>query len=228
VTGGATSTSGPITEAGTTTTGPDEQVVVVPMRARHLPEVLAIEAQVYPRPWSSRLFEDELARRGRVYRVARCGAQVVGYAGLLMIADDGHIATVAVDPARQRRGVATRLLVDVVRGAIELGARQLTLEVRMSNTGAQELYRRFGFAPGGARKAYYADNGEDALVMWAHDVATPAYAERLAALAPPNPVAIEGDPGILGTDEDADASAAVDLRAHPAATHPPSEPNELP
>lgn len=158
------------------------EVTVSPMRRRHLPEVLAIEAQVYPKPWSAKLFEDELARSNRVYVVARVGATVVGYAGLLMIADDGHVATVAVDPAWQRHGIATRLLDALVRGAIGLGAGQLTLEVRMSNTGAQELYRRFGFAPAGARKAYYGDNGEDALVMWAHDVTGAAYAARVAAV----------------------------------------------
>lgn len=157
--------------------------VVVPMRRRHLREVLAIEAEVHPTPWSSRLFEDELERSGRVYRVARIGEQVVGYAGVLMIVDDGHVATVSVDPAWQRRGIATALMADVIGGALTLGANQLTLEVRMSNTGAQALYRRFGFAPAGARKAYYADNGEDALIMWAHDVATDAYVVRLAELA---------------------------------------------
>lgn len=157
-------------------------VTVSPMRRRHLRAVLAIETKVYPKPWSSRLFEDELARSGRVYVVARVGPSVVGYAGVLMIADDGHIATVAVDPAWQRHGIATRLLDAVIRGAIRAGANQLTLEVRMSNAGAQELYRRFGFAPGGARKAYYADNGEDALVMWAHDITEPAYDARMQEL----------------------------------------------
>ena len=135
-------------------------LTVSPMRRRHLPEVLAIEAQVYPRPWSSRLFEDELERSGRVYLVARLGATVVGYAGVLMIADDGHIATIAVDPAWQRHGIARCLLVELVRQAMVLGACQLTLEVRVTNRGAQELYRSFGFAPGGARKAYYSDTDE--------------------------------------------------------------------
>jgi ribosomal-protein-alanine N-acetyltransferase len=150
-----------------------------PMRRRHLPGVLGIEAQVYPRPWSSRLFEDELERSGRRYLVARLGDQLVGYAGVLMIADDGHVATIAVDPAWQRRGIARCLLAELVRQAMALGANQLTLEVRVSNRGAQDLYRSFGFAPGGARKAYYADNGEDALVMWAHDLHDEAYAARL-------------------------------------------------
>lgn len=159
-----------------------ETVTLTPMRRRHLPEVLAIEAAVYPRPWSSQLFEGELERSGRTYVVARVGEAVVGYAGLLLIADDGHVATVAVDPAWQRRGVALRLLRELVTGALRLGANQLTLEVRVTNVGAQELYRRFGFAPAGARKAYYADNGEDALVMWAHDIRSPSYAERLRAI----------------------------------------------
>lgn len=157
-------------------------LTVSPMRRRHLPEVLAIEAQVYPRPWSSRLFEDELERSGRVYLVARLGPTVVGYAGVLMIADDGHIATIAVDPAWQRHGIARCLLSELVRRAMALGANQLTLEVRVSNRGAQDLYRSLGFAPGGARKAYYADNGEDALVMWAHDIRTDDYEARLQGL----------------------------------------------
>lgn len=154
-------------------------LTVSPMRRRHLPQVLAIEAQVYPRPWSSRLFEGELDRSGRAYLVARLGSTVVGYAGVLMIADDGHVATIAVDPAWQRHGIARCLLVELVRQAMELGANQLTLEVRVTNRGAQDLYRSFGFAPGGARKAYYADNGEDALVMWAHDLRTDDYEARL-------------------------------------------------
>ena len=157
-------------------------VTVSPMRRRHLRAVLDIEQQVYPRPWSARLFEDELDRSGRVYLVARVGPTVVGYAGLLMIADDGHVATVAVHPDWQGQGVATRLLAELVQGALGLGANQLTLEVRVSNLAAQAIYRRFGFAPAGARKAYYADNREDALVMWAHEVSGPAYGRRLSDL----------------------------------------------
>jgi ribosomal-protein-alanine N-acetyltransferase len=161
---------------------PETVLTVSPMRRRHLPEVLAIEAQVYPRPWSSRLFEDELDRSGRVYLVARLGATVVGYAGVLMIADDGHVATIAVDPAWQRHGIARSLLIELVRAARSMGANQLTLEVRVTNRGAQELYRSLGFAPGGARKAYYSDNGEDALVMWAHGIGDDDYEQRLRGL----------------------------------------------
>lgn len=188
-------------------------VTVSPMRRRHLRAVLAIEALVYPRPWSARLFEGELQRSGRVYLVARTGPTVVGYAGLLMIADDGHVATVAVDPAWEGHGVATRLLVELVHQAVLLGARQLTLEVRMSNVRAQDLYRRFGFAPAGARKAYYADNGEDALVMWAHEVATDAYVERLAAVSAGLPSATD----LQGFDTSPAEQTQVRRPAHPAA-----------
>jgi [ribosomal protein S18]-alanine N-acetyltransferase len=160
-------------------------LTVTPMRRRHLAAVLDIEAAVYPTPWSARLFDDELVRRGRSYVVARVGDQVVGYAGVLMIADDGHIATVAVDPAWQGRGIGRALLAELVRAALEMGANQLTLEVRVSNEAAKALYRRFGFVPAGARKAYYADNGEDALVMWAHDIRGRGFQERLAQAAAP-------------------------------------------
>jgi ribosomal-protein-alanine N-acetyltransferase len=188
-------------------------LTVTPMRRRHLASVLDIEAEVYPTPWSARLFDDELGRRGRAYVVARVGEQVVGYAGVLMIADDGHIATVAVDPAWQGRGIGRALLAELVHGALAMGANQLTLEVRVSNEAAKALYRRFGFVPAGARKAYYADNGEDALVMWAHDIRGRDYQARLAQAAAPSDLEVVRS-GFGGTVDS--ARAAV----HPALEQP--------
>ncbi len=166
-------------------TGPgDVDVVITPMRRRHLRGVLRIEHQVYPRPWSLGLYMSELAMPStRVYVVARVGPTVVGYAGLMLVADDAHITTIAVDPAWHRRHVGTRLLLCLVGQAVTRGARQLTLEVRVSNTAAQAMYRRFGFAPAGIRKRYYVDNDEDALVMWAHDVHLPDHTDRLGRIA---------------------------------------------
>jgi ribosomal-protein-alanine N-acetyltransferase len=158
-------------------------VHLVPMRRRHLRAVLRIEALVYPRPWSLGLFLSELGlREARCYLVARVGPTVVGYAGLMVVADEGHVTTVAVDPVWQRHGVATRMLLGLARAGVARGCTSLTLEVRMGNAGAQALYRRFGFVPAGVRKGYYQETNEDALVMWAHDVDTPAYAERLAEI----------------------------------------------
>ena len=171
------------------------EVRIAPMRRRHLRGVLRIEQQVYPRPWTFSLFLGEIGQRHtRVYVVARVGSDVVGYAGLFKAADDGHITTVAVDPAWQRHGIATRMLLVLARAAAERSCRNLTLEVRMSNSGAQALYQRFGFVPAGVRKGYYPETGEDALVMWANDIDAPTYAERLARLEAdvPGRTVIEG------------------------------------
>jgi [ribosomal protein S18]-alanine N-acetyltransferase len=158
----------------------DAEVRIVPMRRRHLRAVVRIETQVYPRPWTHSLFVSELAlRSSRSYVVARVGRDVVGYAGLMMSLTDGHVTTIAVDPAWHRRGVGMRLLLTLAREAIDRGALAMTLEVRLSNRGAQEMYKRFGFTAVGVRKGYYADIGEDALVMWAYDVSEPPYLRLL-------------------------------------------------
>ena len=159
-------------------------VVLTPMRRRHLRAVLRTEEQVYPRPWSMALFVSELALRDhRTYLVAKVDGRVVGYGGVMYVLPDAHITTLAVDPAAQRQAVGTRLLLALTRAAVAKGATALTLEVRVSNVAAQELYRRFGFAPAGVRKGYYTDTGEDAIVMWAHDIDAAAYGDRLDAIA---------------------------------------------
>ena len=172
------------------------EVRITPMRRRHLRGVLRIEQQVYPRPWTFGLFLGEISQRAsRVYLVARVGSEVVGYAGMFRAVDDGHITTIAVDPAWQRRGIATRMLLALARAAVDRGCRNLTLEVRMSNSGAQALYQRFGFVPAGVRKGYYPETGEDALVMWANDIDTEAYADRLREIegGVPGSTIVEGD-----------------------------------
>jgi ribosomal-protein-alanine N-acetyltransferase len=171
---------------------PDVQIM--PMRRRHVRAVLRIEQQVYPRPWTHSLFVSELALRStRAYFVARAGREVVGYAGLMMTLSDGHVTTIAVDPAWHRNKVGMRLLLALSREAILRGATALTLEVRLSNHGAQAMYRRFGFAPVGVRKGYYVDTNEDALVMWAYDIDKPAFSELLDGLERrlPTPTLIE-------------------------------------
>ena len=150
------------------------------MRRRHLRGVMAIERQVYPRPWSPNLFISEMSDlRNRTYLVARIGKEVVGYGGVMSYGDEAHVTTIAVDPDHHRRKIGTRLLYELVTDGIRMGARAVSLEVRMSNTGAQDLYRRFGFRPVGVRKGYYQETGEDALVMWAEDVRTAEYRARL-------------------------------------------------
>lgn len=175
-------------------------VRVGPMRRRHLRGVLRIEELANPRPWSLSLFLSELRyTESRAYLIARIGTDIVGYAGLMLMAGDGHVTNVGVDPSHRRQGIATRLMLELVRRGLDEGAEALTLEVRVSNHAAQELYRRFGFVPAGVRKGYYppgakqphrpgphepepADANEDALIMWATDIDTPDYRARLASI----------------------------------------------
>ena len=161
---------------------------IEPMTTEHIDEVLKIEEVASPEPWTRGIFTDELSSNQRAYYVAVAGSRVegprvVGFAGLLMQVTDGHVANIAVDPLHRRRRIAARLLLALCRAGVARGARALTLEVRVSNHGARELYRRFGFAPAGVRPQYYANNGEDALIMWAHDVDTAEFGTRMAEIA---------------------------------------------
>src|SRR5438309_6546185 len=153
------------------------------MKRRHLRGVMAIERQVYPRPWSPSLFLSEMSEvYNRAYLVARAGRDVVGYGGVICYGDEAHITTIAVDPEHHRRKIGTRLMYELVRAAIALGARAVSLEVRMSNWGAQRMYGRFGFRPVGVRKGYYQETGEDALVMWVDDVDKRQYRKQLESI----------------------------------------------
>jgi ribosomal-protein-alanine N-acetyltransferase len=159
-------------------------ITIEPMRRRHVGQVLEIERSSYPRPWTMTVFHDELDQVGaghRHYIVAKLGRTVVGYAGLMFVVDEAHVTNVVVHPDRRRGGLATRLLLELADVAIRRGCVAWTLEVRASSTGAQALYRSFGFVPAGMRARYY-ENTEDAIVMWCHDIQDPAYAERLARI----------------------------------------------
>jgi len=169
------------------------ELEISPMRRRDLRHgVMDIEAVSYPRPWSQGVFESEVAqvRSGtRYYIVARRPAdgasgrrsRIVGYAGVWFSGDEAHVTNVAVAPAARRQGVASALMLGLADAAIEHGCRSWTLEVRVSSTGAQELYRRFGFAPAGVRTRYY-ENTEDAIVMWCHDIQGADYTRLLDAM----------------------------------------------
>ena len=184
-------------------------VVVAPMRRRHLRGVLAIEQEANPRPWSHRLFAGELRMpTSRLYLVALQDHEVVGYAGLMTTLDEGHVTNIAVHRDHRRRHVATMLMLVMMRRAVERGVVDMTLEVRMSNEAAKELYRRFGFAPGGVRKGYYQESGEDALIMWAHGIDSSDQAERLdqlnAALPAPFVDRTEGVDPLADARDDAE------------------------
>ena len=170
---------------------------VRPMVRGDIEQVSEIERAIHEQPWSKRVFRDELAGADRDYFVAvdvavdagrdagsGAGSDVVGYAGVFTVLDETHLATVGVRPDRRREGIAAALVVELVHAARRRGAQAMTLEVRASNSGAQELYRRFGFGPVGIRPSYYTSPApaEDAVIMWVHDIAGVDMDERLARL----------------------------------------------
>jgi ribosomal-protein-alanine N-acetyltransferase len=158
-------------------------ITIAPMRHWHLRDVHSIDAKVYPRPWSLALWRQEIAMLDtRHYIVAEDDGSVVGHAGIMYVMNEGHVTTVAVDPQWQGRRIATRLMSALCHHASTRKTSALTLEVRVSNERAISLYRRFGFAPAGVRKNYYAEINEDALVMWAHDIDQPAFVARLRGI----------------------------------------------
>lgn len=132
-----------------------------------LARVLEIEKGSFPTPWSQGAFISELKEnRYAHYVVAEVDGTVTAYAGMWLILDEGHITNIAVHPDWRGRGIGDLLLTEMENRARARGMRAVTLEVRVSNDVAQNLYRKHHFMPTGIRKAYYTDNGEDALIMW--------------------------------------------------------------
>jgi [ribosomal protein S18]-alanine N-acetyltransferase len=164
------------------------------MRRRHLRGVMAIERQVYPRPWSPNLFLSEMNEsRNRCYLVARLDREVVGYGGMICYGEEAHITNVAVDPLRHRHKIGSRLLHDLIHAADDMGAEAVSLEVRVTNWAAQRMYGRFGFRPVGVRKNYYQEVNEDALIMWLDGLGSPEFHRRLRGLMEEVPEGIRPD-----------------------------------
>lgn len=133
---------------------------------RDVHDIRAIDKQVYSAPWSEKLTIQEITGPSRTHVVIEERGVVAGHAGLAILADEGHITTIAVDPKHQRRGVGDRLMAELFDVARGNQCRALTLEVRVSNTGAIAFYERHGMESAGIRPGYYGDTGEDAVIMW--------------------------------------------------------------
>jgi ribosomal-protein-alanine N-acetyltransferase len=130
-----------------------------------LPSVISIERRSFPTPWSLAMFVLELSKPSGICLAAEDPeGGLVGYLVCARYDDVWHLMNVAVHPERRRRRIATDLILRLFDKA-GAGAR-FTLEVRVSNGAAIEMYRQFGFRSAGRRRRYYHDNGEDALIMW--------------------------------------------------------------
>lgn len=140
-----------------------ENILIRQMTEADLDRVMMIETQTFPNPWRRSFFASDIFRPDALCVVAEDSRRVVGY----LVAwgrEEVHIANIAVAPEVRRQGIGTRLMETALEFARHQGADSVYLEVRISNTGAQKFYRRFGFVPTYIRRGYY-ENGEDAIVM---------------------------------------------------------------
>jgi [ribosomal protein S18]-alanine N-acetyltransferase len=129
-----------------------------------LPAVISIERRSFPAPWSLAMFVLELSKPSGICLAASEGEELLGYLVCSRYDRVWHVMNVAVAPERRRRGVATRLISQLL---VEAGDElPFTLEVRVSNRDAIAMYEKLGFRSAGVRPRYYQDNGEDALIMW--------------------------------------------------------------
>ena len=161
-------------------------VTVRPMTADDIPQVIPIEAECFPElshpsPFHTEL-ESRLARYFVAVRPTPVGDQVVGYLGLWFVLDEAHITSIGVHSDLRRQGIAWQLLLTACDVSLARECILLTLEVRASNTAAQQLYQAFGLRRVGIRKRYYSDNGEDAWLMTIEGIDQPAFRDQLGVL----------------------------------------------
>ena len=130
-----------------------------------LPQVISIERQAFPTPWSLSMFVLELSKPSGICLAALVNGRLAGYLVCSRYDTVWHVMNVAVDPRHRRGGIASRLM-DHLFETADRPHEQYTLEVRESNRAAIALYERFGFRGAGHRRGYYHDNREDALIMW--------------------------------------------------------------
>ncbi len=153
------------------------------MRLDDLTAVQSIEHASFSAPWPPHAYRSELeSNRLAHYLVARAGDAVAAYGGMWLMVDEAHITTFAVHPAWRRQRIGERLLLAFLDVAVDRGAHEATLEVRLSNLAARRLYEKYGFRPVGLRPRYYSDDNEDALIMTTEPLADTRMRERLARL----------------------------------------------
>ena len=166
---------------------PDSDFRLRRMTVDDLTAVAGIEESAFEGGWPRTAFEHELtanavARYVLLERVAQgcSGGAPLGFAGLWLQFDQAHIVTVAVEPSVRRSGYGSLLVLALLNIASAAGMSDATLEVRASNVAARALYARHGFFEVGERRRYYADNGEDAVIMTTRELTSPALHDIVA------------------------------------------------
>ncbi|CAM3329761.1 ribosomal protein S18-alanine N-acetyltransferase [Paenibacillus lupini] len=138
------------------------------MTMADISSIVAIEQEAFTTPWTPEAFKNELTSNMFArYMIMEHDDEIIGYGGMWIIVDEAHVTNIAVRADHRGQGLGERLLTELQQTAAFFGANKMTLEVRVSNEIAQRLYRKLGFKPAGIRPAYYSDDNEDALIMWA-------------------------------------------------------------
>lgn len=146
----------------------NDEITFRRMTLKDLDEIMVIEKDSFTAPWSRNAFTGELTDNHFArYLVMEHVGTIIGYGGMWLIIDEAHVTNIAVSPLFRGRKLGELLLLQMMAVAYVEGARKITLEVRVSNYQAQNLYRKLGFVEAGLRRGYYSDNREDALIMWA-------------------------------------------------------------
>ncbi len=148
------------------------EIKIVTMTKDDIEDVVAIESEAYGKHhWAKSSFYDEMSNNLAKYYVAKTADNnIVGYAGTWHIIDEGHLTTIAVKKEFLRNHIGESLIYKVIEDCYKNNIKYLTLEVRVSNIPAINLYEKYGFKSLGTRKGYYQDNNEDALIMWTENI----------------------------------------------------------
>ncbi|WP_132748258.1 ribosomal protein S18-alanine N-acetyltransferase [Scopulibacillus darangshiensis] len=144
-----------------------KSISIRPMTFEDIDQVMHVELSSFENPWTREAFENEVKNnRFATYLIAEEGDKIIGYCGVWVIIDEAHITNIAILPDYRGNKIGEKLLKKAKLFAAMKRAKSISLEVRVSNHIAQNLYRKLGFREGGIRKRYYTDNHEDAIVMW--------------------------------------------------------------
>lgn len=144
---------------------------VVDMGLEHVDEVLAIEQLSFRTPWNRDAFVAEMTRNTcACYKVIMLGDRVISYGGMWVLLDEAHITNVAVHPEFRGMGIGNTIVEELIKEAKLKNIVAMTLEVRINNISAINLYKKYGFVEVAIRKNYYVDTGEDAIIMWKYDI----------------------------------------------------------
>lgn len=157
----------------------NQTVKIRPMELPDIARVIEVENRSFSDPWSESAYITEISNASAYYTVICVDDIIVGFAGMWIIMDEAHITTLAVDPDYRRMRLGERLLIDLLEESVRRGAKRATLEVRQSNIPAQKLYEKYDFKPVAIRRGYYTNNDENAIIMWANEIAKESYIHKV-------------------------------------------------